>query len=98
MWRSGKKPTEPRKSTLPPSQRTLLWAKDDRAANKTQFHFLEKAWTSKKRNLAPEPEVPVAKVDPKMPAWMSYRKKPSNQPTIYVRTKTVTKTPPTKKV
>ena len=33
-----------------------------------------------------------------MPAWMSYRKKPSNQPTIYFRTKTVTKTPPTKKV
>jgi hypothetical protein len=97
MWRSGKKPTQTRKSTLPPSQRTLLWAKDDRAASKTQFHFLEKEWTSKKRSMAPVPEEPVAAVNPKAPAWMAYRKKPPAPP-MYFRTKAVTKSPPKKPV
>ena len=73
MWRSDKKPAKIRKSVLPPSERQLFWAKEDRVANKTQFHYLESKWTSKARSKAVEVEVPVAAVDPSMPAWMNYR-------------------------
>ena len=95
MWRSGKKPAKVRKSILPPSERQLFWAKEDRQANKTQFHYLESKWTSKGRSKVVEAEVPAAP-DPSMPAWMNYRKT-TKAPPIYFRTKTVTRSLPPKK-
>jgi hypothetical protein len=96
MWHSNKKPAKVRKSALPPSERQLLWAKQDRLANRTEFHHLESQWTSKKRGRQIEVEVeePV-QTDSAMPAWMNYRKKPVTPP-MYFRTKAVVKSPPKK--
>jgi hypothetical protein len=96
MWRSGSKtPPKVRKSKLPPSERVLLWAKDDRQKNRTQFHEWESHWTSnaRRKGEAPEVEVESKKVDPALPAWMNYRAKPTKQAPLYFRTKP----PPSKK-
>jgi hypothetical protein len=89
MWKSGKNPPKVRTSKLPPSERVLLWAKDDRQKNRTQFHEWESHWTSNVRRKAVAPVVEAApeKPNPSVPAWMNYRAKPTKQAPLYFRTK-----------
>ena len=88
--RSGKTPPKVRTSKLPPSERVLLWAKDDRQKLRTEFHFLERAWDSTVRRKAvsgPEAAAEETKPNTSMPAWMNYRAKPVKQAPLYFRTK-----------
>lgn len=90
LMRSGKTPPKIRTSKLPPSERVLLWAKDDRHKARTEFHFLERAWDSTvRRKAVPAPEAAAAetKSNTSMPAWMNYRAKPTKQAPLYFRTK-----------
>jgi hypothetical protein len=90
MWRSGKTPPKVRTSKLPPSEKVLLWAKDDRYRGRTQFHEWEREWdsTTRRKAVAPSeiPETPK-KGNAALPAWMNYRSQPTKQAPLYFRTK-----------
>ena len=87
MWRSGKTPPKTRTSKLPPSEKVLLWAKDDREKARTQFHHRERSWDSNVRKTAGPEVAETPKNNGQMPAWMNYRSKPTKQAPLYFRTK-----------
>ena len=87
--RLGKSPPKKvRTSKLPPSERVLLWAKDDRQKARTEFHFLERAWDStvrRKEVSGPKVEATETKSNTSMPAWMNYRSQPKKQAPLGTR-------------
>jgi hypothetical protein len=54
----------------------------------------ESLWASKTRRTAVEPEAPVKKADPSMPAWMNYRSKAAKAAPLYFRTRAIEKKKP----